>query len=146
MEFNLVNKQILELIKLNEKLENISYSDPKYDELEDQVHEMQDTINAKHGKFFDKIIADVYKQLGSKDDLLNLTDYLAKTYLVSGAKNPDGSLKFDEVPGDCITITARPAALQGKNLEGKIYLKPNPLRLGFAIGKHERIVWSSEEA
>jgi hypothetical protein len=146
MDFRLLNEKVLELIKLNEKLENISYNDSQYDELEDKVYEMQDELNDKYGKHFDEILSNVYKQLGSKDELLNFTDYIAKTYLVSGAKNPDGSNKFDEVPEDCIIITARPEALQGKKLDGKIYLKPNPLRLGFAIGKHERIVWTSEES
>jgi uncharacterized protein YlaN (UPF0358 family) len=145
MDFRVVNEKILKLISLNEDLENISYSDPRYDELEDKVYGLQDEINDNYGKKFDEIMSEVYKQLGSKDEILNFTDYVAKTYLISGSKLADGSLKFDEVPEDCISITVRPEALQGKKVDGKIYLKPNPLRIGFAIGKHERIVWSSEE-
>lgn len=146
MDFRVINEKILELIKLNEELENISYNDSRYDELEDKVYDMQDSLNEGYGKYFDGVMEKVYKSLGSKDEILNFTDYVAKTYLVSGAKNPDGSLKFDEVPEDCISITVKPEALQGKKVEGKIYLKPNPLRIAFAIGKHERVVWNSEEA
>jgi hypothetical protein len=144
MDFKVLNEKVLEIIRLNEQLEDINYNDPRYDELEDKVYDLQDEINGQAGKLFDEVMANVYKQLNSKDDILNFSDYIAKTYMTSGSKNPDGSIRFDEVPEDSITISVRPEALQGKKVEGKIYIKPNPLRIGFAIGKHERIVWSSE--
>jgi hypothetical protein len=144
MDFKVLNEKVLEIIQLNEQLEDINYSDPRYDELEDKVYDLQDEMNEKYGKFFDEVLGDVYKQLNSKDVILNISDYIAKTYMTSGAKNPDGSLRYDEVPEDSITISVKPEALQGKRVDGKIYLKPNPIRIGFAIGKHERIVWSSE--
>jgi hypothetical protein len=146
MNFNDVNAKILQLIELNEKLSEISYSDARYDELEDEVYNLQDRLNEQYGKYFDAVLADIYKQLHSNDDLLNFTDYIARTYLISGEKNPDGSLKFDGVPDETPLIVIKPEALKGKKVEGRIYLKPNPLRIGFAIGEHERIVWTSEHA
>ena len=145
MDFRIVNEKVLTIIKLNEKLSRISYNDPTYDELEDRLYDLQDEVNDQYGEYFDDIMEKVYKELGCEDDVLNFTDYIAKTYVVSEEKNPDGSLKF-EIPEDCIVIKISPKALNGKSINAKIYLKPNPLRIGFAIDKLERIVWNSEEA
>jgi hypothetical protein len=144
MNFNEVNQKVLGLIELNDQLADINYNDPRYDELEDKVYGLQDEANAAYGDYFDGVFKEIFKQLNSKDDILNFTDYIARSYMVSGEKNPDGSLKFDNVPEDCTLITIKPEALKGKRIEAKIYLKPNPLRIGFAIGEHERIVWNSE--
>jgi hypothetical protein len=144
MKYNEVNQKILELIDLNEHLADLNYNDPKYDELEEKVYNLQDEINEAYGKHFDTVIQGILDQLKSKDDLLNFTDYVARSYNVSGDKNPDGSLKFDKVPQESTLIIIKPEALNGKRIEAKLYIKPNPLRIGLAIGDHERIVWSSE--
>ncbi|HET6243338.1 MAG: hypothetical protein H0V01_11230 [Bacteroidetes bacterium] len=145
MDFGIVNEKVLTIIKMNEQLSRITYNDPNYDQLEDKVYEIQDEVNDKFGDYFEDIMEDVYKELGCDDDVLNFTDYIAKSYTVSGEKNPDGSLKFEEAPNDCIIIRISPKALNGKSINAKIYLKPNPLRIGFAIEKLERIVWNSEQ-
>lgn len=146
MDFSIVNEKVLSIIKLNEKLSRISYNDPSYDELEDKLYDLQDELNDEYGEYFDEIMKNVYKELGCDDDVLNFTDYIAKTYIVSGEKKPDGSLKFDETPENSIIIRISPEALNGKSINAKIYLKPNPLRIGFAIDKLERIIWNSEDA
>ncbi|MDQ3190790.1 MAG: hypothetical protein M3Q58_04280 [Bacteroidota bacterium] len=144
MDFQVVNEKVLTIIKINEQLARITYSDPNYDKLEDMVYDIQDEINEKYGDYFEDIMEDVYKDLGCDDDVLNFSDYIAKTYPVSDEKNPDGSLRFDEVPDNSIVIRISPKALNGKSINAKIYLKPNPLRIGFAIEKLERIVWNSD--
>ena len=45
MNFKKINQQVEELIKLNNQLALMKYSDPLYDDLEEKIHEIQDAIN-----------------------------------------------------------------------------------------------------
>ena len=102
MNFKKINQQVEELIKLNNQLALMKYSDPLYDDLEEKIHEIQDTINETQSDYFEDIIEDVYGKLKSDDDILNFSDYIAKSYVESG-KNEQGT-QYDVIPEGCIVI------------------------------------------
>jgi hypothetical protein len=143
MDFKKINEQIIELIDLNQQLEKMNYNDSSYDALEDKIHDIQDYLNNEHGSFFEKIITGIYKQLNSDDEILNFTDYIARTYKKS-TENESG-IQYLIDPDDSISVTFKHESLKGKLLEGSLYFKPNPLRIAFLLGTQERILWNSEE-
>ncbi len=143
MDFKKINQQLIELIDLNQQLEKMNYNDPSYDDLEDKIHAIQDDLNQKHGAFFEKIITGIYKQLNSDDEILNFTDYIARTYKKSTETEFGTQYLVD--PDDSISINFKHESLKGKVLEGNLYFKPNPLRIAFLLGAQERILWNCEE-
>lgn len=143
MDFKKINEQVEELIKLNNQLSSMSYNDPLYDELEEKIHALQDAVNEKHKDYFEYVIDDIYVKLKCDEDVLNFTDYIAKTYIET-EKNEKGT-QYDVKPEGCIIVAVSHEKLNGKSVNGRIYIKPNPLRMVFSLGAHDKIVWNSEE-
>ena len=143
MNFKKINEQVEELIKLNNQLAQMKYNDPLYDELEEKIHGIQDHINDSHKDYFEDVIEEIYGKLKSDDDILNFSDYIAKTY-VETEKNTYGT-QYDVSPEGCIVIGVSHANLKGKTVNGKMYVKPNPLRLIFSLGGIEKVMWTSED-
>lgn len=142
MDFKKINAQLIELIDLNQQLEKMNYNDPAYDKLEDNIHDVQDDLNNKYGAFFEKIVSGIYKQLNSDDEILNFTDYIARTYKKS-TENELGT-QYIVDPDDSIAVTFKHESIKGKIFEGNLYFKPNPLRIAFLLGTQERILWNCE--
>ena len=139
MNWEKIDQELSEIVQQRNQLSALEYSDVKYDDLEEQLHDLEDDFNENYEEVLAPELEKIYAKLKSDSDVLLPTAYLANYYqeMLPDAK---GSITY-EVSGD-----------QGVPIEsdqlGKVDLRivliPNPTRFVLLInGKQLKELWKS---
>ena len=56
MKITEMNKTLNELVEKRNQLAGLSYSDPKYDDLEEILHDLEDDFLDEYGDYFEKVL------------------------------------------------------------------------------------------
>jgi len=119
MDIKALDKALLEIIKKREELGKIDYNNPKYDDLEEQLHDLEDDFQDEYGEYLEEVLQDVHDEICPDNDVLMPIAYLGKGVYVEVEKYP------------------------GK--ETKLVLEANPPRIVLSISKDKQeLVWSSK--
>lgn len=98
------------------RFRSIGYNDPKYDEVEEQLHDMEDSFLEEFGDFLEKVLLDVHDKHCSDSDVLLPIAYLGEGAQVDSDKYPDK--------------------------ETRLILEANPPRFILKVGKdNHEVVW-----
>jgi hypothetical protein len=139
MNWEKIDQELTEIVQQRNQLSALEYSDENYDDLEEQLHDLEDDFNENYEDVLEPELEKIYSKLKSDSDVLLPTAYLANYYqeMLPDAK---GSITY-EVNGD-----------QGVPIEsdqlGKVDLRivliPNPIRFVLLInGKQLKELWKS---
>jgi hypothetical protein len=139
MNWEKIDQELTEIVQQRNQLSVLEYSDENYDDLEEQLHDLEDDFNENYEDILEPELEKIYSKLKSDSDVLLPTAYLANYYqeMLPDAK---GSITY-EVSGD-----------QGVPIEsdqlGKVDLRivliPNPTRFVLLInGKQLKELWKS---
>jgi hypothetical protein len=139
MNWEKIDQELTEIVQQRNQLSALEYSDENYDDLEEQLHDLEDDFNENYEDILEPELEKIYSKLKSDSDVLLPTAYLANYYqeMLPDAK---GSITY-EVSGD-----------QGVPIEsdqlGKVDLRivliPNPIRFVLLInGKQLKELWKS---
>ncbi len=139
MNWEKIDQELSEIVQQRNQLSALEYSDEKYDDLEEQLHDLEDDFNENYEEVLAPELEQIYSKLKSDSDVLLPTAYLANYYqeMLPDAK---GSITY-EVSGD-----------QGVPIESdqlgkvdlRIVLVPNPTRFVLLInGKQLKELWKS---
>jgi hypothetical protein len=139
MNWEKIDQELTEIVQQRNQLSALEYSDENYDDLEEQLHDLEDDFNENYEDILEPELEKIYSKLKSDSDVLLPTAYLANYYqeMLPDAK---GSITY-EVSGD-----------QGVPIEsdqlGKVDLRivliPNPTRFVLLInGKQLKELWKS---
>jgi len=132
MDTKALDKAIQEIAVRRNELKKIDYNNPKYDDLEEELHDLEDALHVKFGEYLEEALQEVHDKLSPDTDVLFPTAYLAKTYTIN-AKN-EFSVALTE--GVFVEVDSMP----GK--ETKLVIVPNPLRIVLNTKDKQQIVWS----
>ncbi|MFC5271626.1 hypothetical protein [Adhaeribacter terreus] len=125
-----LNKQLVALIEKKQALGKLSYNDERYDDMEEELHDLEDDFNEEFGPYLEDVLEDVHAKLCPDTDVLLPTAYLPNNLEgESGADQKEGVwVDSDEFPGK----------------ESRLVLIPNPVRLILSVGKNIRKeVWKA---
>ena len=139
MNWEKIDQELTEIVQQRNQLSALEYSDENYDDLEEQLHDLEDDFNENYEDILEPELEKIYSKLKSDSDVLLPTAYLANYYqeMLPDAK---GSITY-EVSGD-----------QGVPIESdqlgkvdlRIVLVPNPIRFVLLInGKQLKELWKS---
>lgn len=107
-----------EIEKTKAELGKLHYNDPKYDDLEEQLHDLEDDFQEKHGEFLEEALQSVHDDLCPDNEVLMPIAYLGKGVPV----------EVDKYPGK----------------DTRLLLVTNPPRIILAIGKEKQdAVWTA---
>lgn len=137
MDIQALDKALTALVEKKNELAGLNYNDPRYDEAEEQLHDMEDDFQKKYGEYLEDALHVVHDDICPDNDVLLPIAYLADKYVKVGEK-PDGSTLWDTdmKQGVLVDVDDYP----GK--PARLVLVPNPTRLMLAVsgvGKEE--VW-----
>ncbi len=119
MDIKAINKALLEIEKQRAELLNINYNDPKYDDLEEQLHDLEDDLQEEYGADLEAALQDVHDEFCPDIDVLMPTGYLGQGVVV----------EVDKLPGK----------------DTRLVLATNPLRILLTIGKEkQQVVWEAK--
>ncbi|MFZ1806851.1 MAG: hypothetical protein WAU36_06510 [Cyclobacteriaceae bacterium] len=135
MKIATLDKALQEIIGKRNLLQKLDYNNPKYDDLEEELHGLEDDFHEKFGSYLEGILKQVHDQHCPDMDVLHPVAYIAKAYTVSS----NNEFHVDSSDGVYVEMEKYP----GK--ETKLALAPNPLRVILNIGEEKQeVIWSAE--
>jgi hypothetical protein len=119
MDINALDKALQEIVKKREELAKIDYNNPKYDDLEELLHDLEDAFQDTYGEYVEEALQQIHDQYCPDNDILMPIAYLGKGVFVEADKFP------------------------GK--ETRLILIPTPPRIVLSTGKDKNeIVWTAK--
>ncbi len=132
-----VNKALVIIVELRMRLDALTYDSPDYDNLEEELHELEDDFLEKYGDYLEDALIDVHDEYCPDTDVLLPIAYLAKKYI----KKDNNFDVLDDGQGVWVELED-----EFEHLEGHIVIIPSPLRIVLFTSKNEKkIVWRSKE-
>jgi hypothetical protein len=135
MDVKALDKAIQQIALRRNELKKIDYSNPKYDELEEELHDLEDSLHVKFGDYLEEILQDVHDKYCLDTDVLFPIAYLAKSYIVKGqddfsVANTEGVfVEVDSIPGK----------------DTRLVIVPNPIRVILNVGNgQQQVVWTAK--
>lgn len=99
MDSNALDKALTELIKKKTELEAIDYNNPKYDEIEDALHDMEDDFQDAFGTKLEEILQDIHDKHCSDNDVLMPVAYIGKGVVVEADQHPGKDTRLTLLAG-----------------------------------------------
>ena len=135
MDLKALDKALQEIVKNRAELGKIDYNNPKYDELEEQLHDLEDDFHDEYGEYLEEVLQTVHDEICPDTDVLFPVAYIAKTFKLNDknefiVKGTDGVfVEVDKYVGK----------------ETKLVLVPMPLRVVLNVGEEKQIiVWTAK--
>ncbi len=134
MDIKALDKALQEIVEKRNELSKIDYSNPKYDDLEEQLHDLEDDFHDEYGDYLEEVLKKVHDDICPDTDVLFPIAYIAKSYKL----NSKNEFSVAGTEGVFVEIDKYP----GK--ETKLVMVPNPLRVILNIGDDkQQIVWTT---
>jgi hypothetical protein len=119
MDIKALDHALQEIVSQKAELSKLDYSNPKYDDLEEKLHDLEDDFQDEYGGYLEEAIQKIHDKFCPDNDVL-----LPIAYLGDGAV-----IDLEKLPGR----------------EAKLMLAANPTRLVLKIGKDKQeTVWTAQ--
>lgn len=119
MNIKALDKAIQEIVKKREELGKLDYNNPKYDDIEEELHDLEDDFQDEYGEYLEEALQNVHDQLCPENDVLMPIAYIGKGVPVEVDK------------------------YEGKDT--KLVLTPDPARVVLLVGKDKQeVVWTAK--
>jgi hypothetical protein len=139
MNWDKLDLELTEIVEKRNQLAEMDYSDANYDDLEEELHDLEDDFNADYEELLEKELEKIYSVLKSDTDILLPTAYLANEYkpLLPDAK---GIISYEVEGREGVPIESD----QFDRQDVRLVLIPNPARFLMIInGNPLKILWRS---
>ena len=119
MDVKALDKAMQEIVRKREELSKIDYNNPKYDDLEEELHDLEDDFQEQYGDFLEEALQGVHDKLCPDNDVLLPIAYIGKGVPVETDK------------------------YAGKDT--KLVIAANPPRVVLLVGKDKQeVVWTAK--
>ncbi|WP_242917127.1 hypothetical protein [Pontibacter liquoris] len=126
-----LNNAIVAILEKKQELNALDYNDARYDDMEEELHDLEDDFNEEYGEYLEDVLEDVHGKLKSDADILLPTAYLASS--LDGTERDD-----DEKEGVWVESDSFPG------VEMRLVLVANPPRMLLILADQERVLWTAE--
>jgi hypothetical protein len=136
MDLEALDQSLVSIIKKKNELQQLGYQDPRYDDVEEELHQLEDQLMEQHGKEMEKVIQDVHDKICPDTDVLMPIAYLAKSYVSAVDEKGKETYDVDLKEGVPVILDEYPDHLT------RMVLLPNPPRLIVQVNRKKRfLVW-----
>ncbi|AKD05202.1 hypothetical protein POKO110462_20530 [Pontibacter korlensis] len=132
MNAKALNESIVAILEKKQELRALDYNDARYDDIEEELHDLEDDFNEEYGDELEDVLEDVHGKIKSDADILLPTAYLASS--LDGKELEDG----DETEGVWVESDSFPG------VEMRLVLVANPPRVLLVLADQERVLWTAE--
>ncbi|PTX18486.1 hypothetical protein C8N40_106286 [Pontibacter mucosus] len=132
MNAKALNESIVAILEKKQELRALDYNDARYDDIEEELHDLEDDFNEEYGEELEEVLEDVHGKIKSDADILLPTAYLASS--LDGKELEDG----DETEGVWVESDTFPG------VEMRLVLVANPPRVLLILADQERVLWTAE--
>lgn len=137
MNLKKLDEDLNAIVEKRIALSKISYADEAYDDIEEEMHDLEDDFNEAYGEELEDILEKIYDQLKSDNEVLLPSAYLANEY---HSKMPDanGKVTYEVVGREGVPVESE----QFDKMDVRLVLVPNPARFVLQInGKSMKDLW-----
>jgi hypothetical protein len=139
MNWEKLDKELTEIVEKKNQLSAMDYSDEKYDDLEEAIHDLEDDFNENYEAVLEKEFEKIYAKLKSDTDILLPTAYIANQYKPV-LPDANGVVTYEVSGRQGVPIESDQFDRQDVHL----VLVPNPARILMIInGKALKDLWRS---
>ncbi|KYG73928.1 MULTISPECIES: hypothetical protein [Roseivirga] len=140
MDINKLNEDFAKIADKINELDELDYSDERYDDLEEELHDMEDDFIEEFGEYLEDAIEGVHDKFCPDNDVLLPIAYFAKNY-IRNQKDHKGRYSYDIEYGEGVPVTVK----QFGDQEVKLVLVPGPTRLIVTIGESaKQVAWKAD--
>lgn len=135
-----LNQALVQLVEKKNELSKLNYSDLTYDEIEEELHDLEDKFIDQYGKDLEQALEEVHDKYCPDTDVLLPIAYIAQKYTRNG-QNADGLPHYEVNYRDGVWVDVD--KFPGK--EARLVLVPNPTRIVLMVGpRHKEEVWVAD--
>lgn len=139
MNWEKLDKELTEIVEKKNQLSAMDYSDEKYDDLEEAIHDLEDDFNENYEAVLEKEFEKIYTRLKSDTDILLPTAYIANKYKPV-LPDANGIVTYEVTGREGVPIESD----QFDRQDVRLVLVPNPVRILMIInGKSVKDIWKS---
>lgn len=130
MNVNKLNEDFAAIADKINELDDMDYSDERYDDIEEELHDMEDAFIDEFGADLEEAIALVHDEFCPDNDVLLPIAYFAKNY-IRLQKDREGRYTYDVEYGEGVPVEVD----DFPNQEVRLVLVPGPTRLLVTVGE-----------
>lgn len=139
MNWETLDKQLTEIVQQRNQLNQLEYSDENYDDLEEQLHDLEDDFNEDYEEVLAPELEKIYTKLKSDTDVLLPSAYLANKYKEMQA-DAKGIVTYEVSGPQGVPVESD----QLGKVDLRIVLVPNPARFVLLVnGNQLKELWKS---
>ena len=118
MDIKALDKALQVIIQKKEALDKVNYNDPTYDDLEEELHDLEDDFQEEYGEYLEEALQNVHDQFCPDNDVLMPTAYLKGI-----------PVEVEKLPGK----------------DTKLFIEAKPPRIILAVGTSaQQVVWTAK--
>jgi len=119
MDVKALDQAIQEILKKRTELEKLDYNNPKYDDVEEELHDLEDEFQDEYGDQIEEVLQKVHDELCPDTDVLLPIAYIGKGVPV----------EVDKYAGK----------------DTKLTISPAPTRIILLVGKDKQeVMWTAK--
>ncbi len=142
MNYQALDQALLEIVRKRNKLHQLDYHHKEYDQVEEELHDLEDDFIEQYGQPLEDILQDVHDELCPDTDVLLPIAYLASHYIHTESDKKGGE-SFDVADNEGVPVVLD----EYPDRYSRMVLVPTPPRILVQLGKSQRIqVWPEEAA
>jgi hypothetical protein len=139
MNWETLDQLLTEIVQQRNQLSQLEYSDENYDDLEEQLHDLEDDFNEEYEEVLAPELEKIYTRLKSDTDVLLPTAYLANSYKEMQA-DAKGIVTYEVSGAQGVPVESD----QLGKVDLRIVLVPNPARFVLLVnGNQLKELWRS---
>lgn len=139
MNWETLDQLLTEIVQQRNQLSQLEYSDENYDDLEEQLHDLEDDFNEEYEEVLAPELEKIYTKLKSDTDVLLPTAYLANSYKEMQA-DAKGIVNYEVSGAQGVPVESD----QLGKVDLRIVLVPNPARFVLLVnGNQLKELWRS---
>jgi hypothetical protein len=117
MDVKAMDQALLKIVQKQEELNKIDYNNPRYDDLEEELHDLEDQFQDNYGDFLEEALQKVHNEYCPDNDVMMPIGYIGQGVPV----------EVDKMPGK----------------DTRLLLAPSPVRIILSVGEEaQEVVWS----
>ena len=135
MDLIALDKALQAIALKRTELSKVDYSSPKYDDLEEALHDAEDAFHVTYGDYLENALQAVHDEYSPDTDVLYPIAYIAKAFSV----NEKNEFSAANTEGVYVEVDKLP------NVDTRLVILPNPTRIVMNIGKEkQQVVWTAK--
>ncbi len=139
MNTQALNSDLIALVEKKIELSQLSYADAQYDEVEEEMHTLEDRFVDNYGDYLEQALEKVHSEYAIESEVLLPIAYLANHYERTG-KSGDSAPEYEVSHEQGVWVETD--KFPGKQV--RLALVPNPTRIILSAGpKYQEAVWKA---